>query len=83
MVMDQYSRDELNALDMHEAQDAAFDRENAGYDDDPDVATDEDDERQACSCWKGSIYSPGSVASIRAGDTDPECPIHGHEDYRA
>lgn len=38
-----------------------------------DVTPEPDD----CSCDKGGLHSPGSVASIRAGDTDPECPHHG------
>lgn len=34
----------------------------------------------ACTCYEHSVHSPGSVASIRAGDTDLYCPVHGHED---
>ncbi len=39
----------------------------------------------ACTCvsWPDTAHSPGSVASIREGATDPECPLHGVEDFRA
>lgn len=38
-----------------------------------DVSPEPDD----CTCYKSGIHSLGSVASIRAGDVDPECPHHG------
>jgi hypothetical protein len=30
-----------------------------------------------CASWPHTAHSPGSVASWRAGDTDPDCPLHG------
>lgn len=36
-----------------------------------------------CSCDPMSLHSAGSVASIRAGETDPFCPEHGVEDIRS
>lgn len=33
-----------------------------------------------CSCDKRGLYSPGTVESIRMGETDPFCIEHGVED---
>lgn len=30
-----------------------------------------------CATWPLTAHSPGSVASWRDGDTDPDCPLHG------
>lgn len=36
-----------------------------------------------CSCYLGGLYSVGTVESIRMGETDPWCPLHGVEDVRS
>lgn len=36
-----------------------------------------EDEPEDCTCYKDGLHSLGSVASCRAGDTDPDCPHHG------
>lgn len=63
-----YTPDELEALAIHEQRDEAHDN-----------GLDDEDE---CTCYDGGLHALGSVASIRAGETDIACPHHGHEDYR-
>lgn len=41
------------------------------------VSIDIEPEPDDCTCYKDGLHSLGSVASIRAGDTDPDCPHHG------
>lgn len=50
-----------------EAEDAMHDEQEAEI----------DHEDPGCQCNPGSLYSPGSVESIKAGDTDPYCTVHG------
>lgn len=63
-----YMPEEAETLGMHDDQDEAYER--GVYD------------PQECSCDTGGLYSPGTVPSIRAGETDPFCTIHGIEDIR-
>lgn len=42
-----------------------------------------DHEDPGCQCNLGGLYSLGSVESIKCGDTDPYCPLHGVEDVRS
>lgn len=55
-----------------EAEDAMHDQQEAEID-----ATD-----PGCQCDTHGLYTLGSVESIRAGETDPLCTVHGLDEVR-